>query len=108
MIFSATCTNIPSAKEVGPMRDIERSTICIPDMFAILVKREEVGAIRQKILSRVERIAPEMGTSFVSATKLCIGQDFGIHEDDKAQSRLSRMFEHEVLRKLDAGTKVDD
>jgi hypothetical protein len=32
------------------------------DMFAILVKREEVGAIRQKILSRVERIAPEMGT----------------------------------------------
>jgi hypothetical protein len=42
---------------------------------------------------------------FVSATKLCIEHDFGIHEDDKAQSRLSRKFEHEVLGKLDAANQ---
>jgi hypothetical protein len=78
------------------------------DMFNALVQREQLGAIQRKILDRVERIGMEMGTSFVSATKLCIGQEFGIQEDDKAQSRLARLFEHEVLRKLDAGTKVDN
>lgn len=52
--------------------------------------------------------SPESCLSIVSATKLCLGQEFGIREDDKVQSRLARMFEHKVLRKLGLGTKVDD
>jgi hypothetical protein len=78
------------------------------DLFSKLVQRGRVSDIRGKMLSRVGYLGPEMGTTFASATRLSLGQDFGIQEDDKVQSRLARMFEHKVLRKLDVGTRLDD
>lgn len=78
-----------------------------PDFFSKLVQRAEIGLIRGKMLNRIEHLGREMGTAYASATQLCLSQDFGIDVDDKVQSRLARKFEHQVLRKLDAGTRLD-
>lgn len=79
-----------------------------PDLFSKLMRKKRVGLAKEKMLEHIQNLGRDMGMAYSSASRLCLNNDFGIHMDDKVQSRLARKFEHQVLRRLDAGTKLDD
>lgn len=77
-------------------------------MCSKLMRNKRIDLVKDKMLERMNYLGHCMGTAYSSATRLCLSNDFDIQMDDKVQSRLARMFEHQVLRKLKAGTKIDD
>jgi tRNA A-37 threonylcarbamoyl transferase component Bud32 len=75
--------------------------------------KEKMGltpyAMGQKILrTSKELLGHSMDTQYERAASTCLSGDFGLKQDDLAQSRLAAAFETQVLEKIGRGVVIDE
>jgi hypothetical protein len=63
----------------------------------------------QKILkTSKELLSHSMGSRYEEATNVCLSGDFGVEQDDLAQTRLAAAFETLILEKIEQGVVIDE
>ena len=80
----------------------------LPFRFDHLIKRVGRAALGRYLLQRSEGLLSiGMGLEYESATRACLGGDFGVFKDDVHQSEFARAFESQVLTRITHGIRVD-
>jgi hypothetical protein len=55
-----------------------------------------------------ELLSHSMGSTYEEAANVCLSGDFGVEQDDLAQTRLAAAFETLVLEKIEQGVVIDE